>query len=69
MMNDLRREIHGIGRSAYVVRNCVQTAVDVLPIEVVEICEYFHIYTVPVSSFTEFCEFAETEYKKGTKAC
>jgi len=68
MKNELGREINEIGCGALIVHNCMQTAVDVLPIEIealiVKIYKYFHIYTVRVTKLQEFCEFAEVEYKK-----
>ncbi|KAL4141345.1 hypothetical protein QTP88_004000 [Uroleucon formosanum] len=68
MKNELGREINGIGCGAHIVHNCMQTAVDVLPIEIkaliVKIYKYLHIYTVRVTKLQEFCEFAEVEYKK-----
>jgi hypothetical protein len=52
----------------HIVHNCIQTATDVLPIEVealvVKIYKYFHIYTVHVTQLKEFCEFVDLEYKK-----
>lgn len=60
MKNELGREINGIGCGAHIVHNCMQTAVDVLPIEIealiVKIYKYFHIYTVRVTllSFKSF---------------
>lgn len=66
--NELGRTINGIGCGAHIVHNAVQTAVDVLPIEVealvVKIYKYFHIYTVRVTQLKEFCEFADVEYRK-----
>lgn len=45
----------------------LQTAVDVLPIEVealvVKIYKYFYIYTVRVTELKEFCDFVHIEYK------
>jgi hypothetical protein len=58
----------GVVCGAHIVHNCLQTVVDVLPIEekalVVKIYKYFHIYTVRVTQLKEFCEFVDLEYKK-----
>jgi hypothetical protein len=57
-----------IGCSAHIVHNSVQTACDFLPIDieviVIKFYKYFHIYTVRVTKFKQFCEFVETEHKK-----
>lgn len=64
----LGRDIVGIGCGAHIVHNCLQTAVDVLPVEiealVVKIYKYFYIYTVRVTRLKNFCEFVDIEYKK-----
>ena len=48
LLNELHRELLDIGCAAHIVHNCLQTAVDVLPIDVevlaVKIYKYFHIY-------------------------
>lgn len=53
MTNELGREINGIGCGTHIVHNCMQTAVDVLPIEikalVIKTYKYFHIYTIRVT--------------------
>ncbi|GBN59890.1 hypothetical protein AVEN_180492-1 [Araneus ventricosus] len=68
LMNSLGREINGIGCGAHIVHNCVQTAVDSLPIDIeallVNIYKYFHIYTVRVTNVKEFCEYAKIQYRK-----
>lgn len=68
LKNSLGQEINGIGCGAHIVHNCVQTAVDSLPIDiealVVKIYKYFHIYTVRVTKLKSFCEYAEIEYRK-----
>jgi hypothetical protein len=61
------RNIVGVGCGAHIIHNCLQTAVDVLPIEVdlaVKIYKYFHIYTVRATQLKEFCEFVDLEYRK-----
>ena len=65
---ELGRNIVGVGCGAHIVHNCIQTAVDVLPIEVeslvVKIYKYFHIYTVHVTQLEEFCKFVKIDYKR-----
>jgi hypothetical protein len=64
----LDRHILGIGCSAHIVHNSVQTACDSLPLDieviVIKIYKYFHIYTVRVPKHKQFLEFVETDYKK-----
>jgi hypothetical protein len=68
VQSDLDRPILGIGCSAHIVHNSVQTACDSLPLDiefiVIKIYKYFHIYTVRVMKLKEFCEFVKTDYKK-----
>ena len=68
LKKELGRYIVGVGCGTHIVHNCVQTAVDVLPIEVeslvVKIYKYFYIYTVRDAQLKEFCEFVEIDYKK-----
>ena len=68
LKKELGRNIVGVGCGAHIVHNCIQTAVDVLSIEVealvVKIYKYFYIYTVRVTQLKEFCEFVEIDYKK-----
>ncbi|CAH1099089.1 unnamed protein product [Psylliodes chrysocephalus] len=65
---EIGREIIGIGCGAHIVHNCLQNAVDVLPIDleslVVKIYKYVHIYTVRVTQLQEFCTLVNVEYKK-----
>ena len=68
LKKELGRNIFGVGCGAHIVYNCIQTAVDVLPIEVeslvVKIYKYFHIYTVRVIQLKKICGFLEIDYKK-----
>jgi hypothetical protein len=68
VQNDLDRHILGVGCSAHIVHNSVQTACDSLSLDieviVIKMYKYFHIYTVRVTKFKQFCEFVETDYKK-----
>jgi capsid portal protein len=67
VQSDLDRPIVGIGCSAHIVHNSVQTACDSLPLDieviVIKIYKYFHIYAVTVTKLKQFCEFVETEKK------
>jgi hypothetical protein len=67
VQSDLDRPILGIGCSAHIVHNSVQTACDSLPLGieviVIKIYKYFHIYTVRVTKLQEVCEFVETLQK------
>jgi hypothetical protein len=69
VQSDLDRPILGIGCSAHIVHNSIQTACDSLPLDleviVIQIYKYLHIYTVRVTKLKQFCEFVETDYKKG----
>ena len=64
----LGREIVGIGCGAHIIHNCLQCAVDCLPIDIesfaVKVYKYFHIYTVRVENLKNFCDFAGNNYAK-----
>jgi hypothetical protein len=49
------------------MHNGVQTAVDVLPVDIQAILgkvfQYFHQFTVGVESLKSFCDFVDIEYK------
>lgn len=66
--NILQRELVGIGCGAHILHNCLQTAVDCLPIDIesfaVKVYKYFHIYTVRVEQLKGFCEFVGDHYAK-----
>jgi hypothetical protein len=57
-----------VGCSALIIHNTVQTATDVLPVDiggvVSKIYSYFYMYTVRVENLEEFCAFVNQEYKK-----
>jgi hypothetical protein len=63
-----RSELLGIGCSAHILHNAMQTAADCLPFDVEQIVckiyQHFSIYTVRVEKLKDFCEFAGVEYKK-----
>ena len=49
--NNVKRDLVGIGCTICIVHNCLQHAVDTLPVylgSLVKIYKFFHIYTVPV---------------------
>nr|CAB3264501.1 Numb protein [Phallusia mammillata] len=64
----LKRNIIGIGCAAHIVHNCLQHAVDTLPVcvesLVVKMYRYFDIYTVRVTELKIFCDFVEIEYQR-----
>lgn len=68
VQKSLEKSIVGVGCSAHIVNNAIQTAVDCLPVcvesVVQKIYSYFHIYTVREASLIEFCDFVEIEYSK-----
>nr|XP_014350559.1 PREDICTED: uncharacterized protein LOC106705510 [Latimeria chalumnae] len=61
------RDVARIGCTAHIMHNAIQTAADVLPVDVecitVKIYKYFYIYTVRVQQLKEFCDFVEITYK------
>ena len=68
MKEKIERALTGIGCAAHIVHNCLQHAVDTLPVcfesLVVKIYKFFHIYTVRVTELKNFCEFVEIEYQR-----
>lgn len=68
LQNSLKRSIVGVGCSAHIVNNAIQTAVDSLPVCVESIVQkiysYFHIYSVREASLVEFCDFVDVEFSK-----
>ena len=64
----IERDLTGIGCAAHIVHNCLQHAVDTLPVcvesLVVKIYKFFHIYTVRVTELKNFYEFVEIEYQR-----
>ena len=65
---ELERKIIGIGCGAHIIHNCLQCAVDCLPIDIecfaVKVYKYFYIYSVRVEELKSFCEFAGNNYNK-----
>lgn len=66
--NSLEQSIIGVGCAAHIIHNTIQTAADLLPLDVehiiIKIYGYFYIYTVRVESLKEFCSDVEVEYHK-----
>ncbi|XP_026821678.1 uncharacterized protein LOC113560102 [Rhopalosiphum maidis] len=64
----IKKPIIGIGCPAHILNNCVQHAIDGLPIDIesiiLKIYNYFSIYTVRTEALKEFCIFVDVEYKK-----
>jgi hypothetical protein len=58
----------GIGCGAHIIHNAIKTAADCLPVDfeciIVKIYSFFYIYSVCVEALKEFCNEANTEYKK-----
>jgi hypothetical protein len=65
---ELKRQIIGIGCGAHIIHNCLQCAVDCLPIDIecsaVKVYKYFNIYTVRAEQLKNFCDFAGNNYTK-----
>jgi hypothetical protein len=66
VQSDLYGPILGIGFSAHIVHNSVQTACDSLPLDieviVIKIYKYFHIYAVRVKSSVNLWKQITTKY-------
>jgi len=57
----------GIGCSAHILNNAIQSASNTLPIDlqltVSKIFQHFYIYSVRVNTLKEFCDFVNSDYK------
>ncbi|CAH0563113.1 unnamed protein product [Brassicogethes aeneus] len=66
--NKLNQNIIGVGCAAHILHNAIQTAADLLSVDIeniaIKIYSYFYIYTVRVENLKEFCDSADMEYKK-----
>lgn len=64
----LGKTLIGIGCGAHIIHNAIKTAADCLPVDfeciIVKIYSFFYIYSVCVEALKEFCNEANTEYKK-----
>jgi len=67
LKENIGRNLIGVGCAAHIVHNCIQHAVDNLPVPVeslvVKIYKFFHIYTVRVTELKQFCDFVDIEYQ------
>ena len=68
LKDQLNPNIIGIGCSAHIINNTIQTAVDLFPVEIdtviIKIYSFFYIYTIRVESLMQFCDEADIEYRK-----
>lgn len=68
LQESLGRKIVGVGCSAHIAHNAVQTACDLLPVDIEHIVNkiysYFYIFTVRVEELKTFCDDVEVQYKK-----
>ena len=66
--NKLPLKILGVGCAAHIVNNAINTAADLLPVDiesiVTKIYGYFYIFTVRTEKLKEFCEEADVTYRK-----
>lgn len=64
----IEKELIGIGCPAHILHNCIQHAIDGLPINIesliMKIYNYFSVYTIRNESLKDFCDIAEIEYRK-----
>ena len=64
---NIERNLRGVGCTAYIVRSCIQHAVDNLSAAVeslLKIYKLFDIYTVRVTELKQFCGFVDIEYQR-----
>lgn len=68
MHDALPQKIIGVGCTAHIIHNTIQTAADCRPLDIeamtVKIYFCFYISTVRVGSFKKFCDFASVEYQR-----
>lgn len=68
MQDFLDKKLIGVNCVTHILNNCVQTASDLLPVDVevliIKIYSFFYIYTVRVEKLKEICDNADVEYKK-----
>ncbi|KAF2888911.1 hypothetical protein ILUMI_17263 [Ignelater luminosus] len=68
LKQNVPQKLIGIGCAAHIIHNTIQTAADLLPVDVDsvinKIYSHFYIFTVRVESLKTFCEEAETDYHK-----
>ena len=67
---ELEKEIIGIGCGAHIIHNCLECAVDCLPIDIecfaekMHQCFYINTYSVRLEELKSLCEFAGNNYNK-----
>ncbi|KAF2900321.1 hypothetical protein ILUMI_05867 [Ignelater luminosus] len=68
LKQNVPQKLIGIGCAAHIIHNTIQTAADLLPVDVDsvinKIYSHFYIFTVRVESLKTFCEEAKTDYHK-----
>lgn len=64
----LGKPIVGVGCAAHIAHNAIQTAADLLPVDIEQIItkiySYFYIYTVRVENLKDFCEEVDVQFKR-----
>lgn len=64
---NIENNMIGIGCSAHILNNAIQSASDTLPIDlqliISKIFQHFYFYSVRVNTLKEFCEFVNSDYK------
>lgn len=67
LQNVIQKELIGIGCSAHILHNCIQHAIDGLPIDIefliMKVYNYFSVYTIRNESLKDFC-YSEIQYRK-----
>lgn len=68
LQNELSKNIIGIGCSAHILNNTIQTAADGLQFDIesilIKIFSYFHINTVRVEELKDYCNYVDNEYSQ-----
>lgn len=68
LKDSVNKPIIGVGCNAHIVHNTMQTAADLLPIDiesvVIKLYGHFHVYTVRVELLKDFCREADVEYMR-----
>ncbi|KAF2905628.1 hypothetical protein ILUMI_00548 [Ignelater luminosus] len=68
LKQNVPQKLIDIGCAAHIIHNTLQTAADLLPVDVDSVINkkysHFYIFTVRIESLKTFCEEAETDYHK-----
>lgn len=71
--SNLKQSLVGVGCSAHIIHNAIQTAADLLPLDVeniiTKIYAHFYINTVRVEKLKEFCSDVGVEYNRMLGFC